>query len=187
MFWALLPMIVFAQTGFVEKVQKSSEGWGKVSINQESRLTRLLNGDTVIVQEKKVEEKNVNSEKHKIDAKKDEEKVSVDSYEANGSVRPVKMKRYKISGYRIQIYAGNNSRNSRVEAERVAQRFKGFFPKVSAYTHFYPPRWVCRVGDFKTAEQATAFMSQIQQLKAFSGLIVVKTAIQVAYRSDVSE
>ena len=72
MFWALLPMIVFAQTGFVEKVQKSSEGWGKVSINQESRLTRLLNGDTVIVQEKKVEEKNVNSEKHKIDAKKDE-------------------------------------------------------------------------------------------------------------------
>ena len=57
MFWALLPMIVFAQTGFVEKVQKSSEGWGKVSINQESRLTRLLNGDTVIVQEKKVEEK----------------------------------------------------------------------------------------------------------------------------------
>ena len=50
-------MIVFAQTGFVEKVQKFSEGWGKVSINQESRLTRLLNGDTVIVQEKKVEEK----------------------------------------------------------------------------------------------------------------------------------
>ena len=98
MFWALLPMIVFAQTGFVEKVQKSSEGWGKVNINQESRLTRLLNGDTVIVQEKKVEEKNVNSEKHKIDAKKDEEKVSVDSSEANGSVRPVKMKRYKISG-----------------------------------------------------------------------------------------
>lgn len=169
------------------KSAKSSEGWGKVSINQESRLTRLLNGDTVIVQEKKVEEKNVNSEKHKIDAKKDEEKVSVDSSEANGSVRPVKMKRYKISGYRIQIYAGNNSRNSRVEAERVAQRFKGFFPKVPAYTHFYPPRWVCRVGDFKTAEQATAFMSQIQQLKAFSGLIVVKTAIQVAYRSDVSE
>ena len=59
MFWALLPMIVFAQTGFVEKVQKSLEGWGKVSINQESRLTRLLNGDTVIVQEKKVEEKNL--------------------------------------------------------------------------------------------------------------------------------
>ena len=136
---------------------------------------------------KKVEEKNVNSEKHKIDAKKDEEKVSVDSSEANGSVRPVKMKRYKISGYRIQIYAGNNSRNSRVEAERAAQRFKGFFPKVPAYTHFYPPRWVCRVGDFKTAEQATAFMSQIQHLKVFSGLIVVKTAIQVAYRSDVSE
>ena len=185
LFVALLPIFVFAQTGFVEKVQKSAEGWGKVVINQESRLTKLLNNDTVVEPEKKTEPKSIESDKHKNDTKKEE--VSVDSSGAVNSVHSVKMKRYKISGYRIQIYAGNNSRNSRVEAEKAAQRFKGYFPKIPTYTHFYPPRWVCRVGDFKTAEQAAAFMSQLQQLKAFSGLIVVKTAIQVAYRSDLSE
>ncbi len=183
----LLPVAVGAQTlqnDFVREVQKDVAGWGKLVINQDSRLTRLVNKDTIVAPTNKEEkEKPADSTKQKVPAK-----IPNVSEESNETVsRPAKLRRYKISGYRVQIYAGNNSRNSRIEAEKTAQRFKGYFPKVPAYTHFYPPRWVCRVGDFKTSEQAQAFMQQVQQLKAFSGLTVVKTAIQVVYRSEGEE
>ncbi len=183
----LLPVAVGAQTlqnDFVREVQKDVAGWGKLVINQDSRLTRLVNKDTIVAPNNKEEkEKPADSTKQKVPAK-----IPNVSEESNETVsRPAKLRRYKISGYRVQIYAGNNSRNSRIEAEKTAQRFKGYFPKVPAYTHFYPPRWVCRVGDFKTSEQAQAFMQQVQQLKAFSGLTVVKTAIQVVYRSEGEE
>ncbi len=183
----LLPVAVGAQTlqnDFVREVQKDVAGWGKLVINQDSRLTRLVNKDTIVAPNNKEEkEKPADSTKQKVPTK-----IPNVSEESNETVsRPAKLRRYKISGYRVQIYAGNNSRNSRIEAEKTAQRFKGYFPKVPAYTHFYPPRWVCRVGDFKTSEQAQAFMQQVQQLKAFSGLTVVKTAIQVVYRSEGEE
>lgn len=183
----LLPVAVGAQTlqnDFVREVQKDVAGWGKLVINQDSRLTRLVNKDTIVAPTNKEEkDRPADSTKQKVPAK-----IPNVSEESNETVsRPAKLRRYKISGYRVQIYAGNNSRNSRIEAEKTAQRFKGYFPKVPAYTHFYPPRWVCRVGDFKTSEQAQAFMQQVQQLKAFSGLTVVKTAIQVVYRSEGEE
>ncbi len=186
---ALISIEGYAQTSqsdFVRDVQKDVAGWGKLVINQDSRLTRLVNKDTVVApvpQSKEEKEKAADTTKQKAPAK-----VPAFSEEnTEQASRPAKLKRYKISGYRVQIYAGNNSRNSRIEAERTAQRFKGYFPKVPSYTHFYPPRWVCRVGDFKTAEQAQAFMQQVQQLKVFSGLTVVKTAIQVVYRSESEE
>ena len=184
---ALLPFIVFAQKDFVENVQKTKDGWGKVVINQDSRLTKLVNNDTII--EPKQKKEGVSSipktanKTHKVG----EIKVPSDSSDTLINSNPAKIKRYKVNGFRVQIYAGSNSRNSRMEAEKAAQRFKGYFPKVPVYTHFYPPRWVCRVGDFRTEEQAETFMHQIRQLKAFSGIIVVKTAVLVSYRSDIEE
>lgn len=181
----LLSLTATAQSnGFVLDVQKNKDGWGKIVVVQDARLTKLVNNDTIVAPEPKKEEKKADTTKQNAPAKAPD--ILEENAEAE-SPRPAKVRRYKVSGYRVQIYAGNNSRNSRIEAEKAAQQFKGYFPKVPTYTHFYPPRWVCRVGDFKTSEQAQAFMQQLRQLKVFSGLIVVKSAIQVAYRSDVEE
>ena len=184
---ALLPLAVFAQKDFVENVQKTKEGWGKVVINQDARLTKLVNNDTIIEPKQKKDGVSPTPKTSNKIQKNGEIKVSSDSSETLINSNPAKIRRYKVSGYRVQIYAGSNSRNSRMEAEKTAQRFKGYFPKVPVYTHFYPPRWVCRVGDFRTEEQAETFMHQIRQLKAFSGTIVVKTAVLVSYRSDIEE
>lgn len=171
-------------------MQKDVAGWGKLTIVQEPRLTHLLNNDSTVAPKKKNQ---ATEAKEAREPAKKERHVATETDSGavdNGSDEPrqqVRVRRYKISGYRVQIYAGSNSRSSRIEAEKAAQRFKGFFPHVPAYTHFYPPRWVCRVGDFKTAEEAQSFMHEIAQLKAFSGLIVVKTAIQVAYKSEGEE
>ena len=52
----------------------------------------------------------------------------------------------KSSGYRIQVYAGNNTRQAKNEAYAVATRIKEHFPELTVYTSFNPPRWLCRAG-----------------------------------------
>lgn len=55
----------------------------------------------------------------------------------------------KARGYRVQVYAGNNSRKAREEANKVAEDIKKEFPELPVYSFFQPPRWLCRVGDYR--------------------------------------
>lgn len=190
---SLSPLFAAAQSpkGFVDRMQKDVAGWGKLTIVQEPRLTHLLNNDSTVAPKRKNPAAEARATREPSKQEHHPAAETGGGAAADSGVdeprQQVRVRRYKISGYRVQIYAGSNSRSSRIEAEKAAQRFKGYFPHVPAYTHFYPPRWVCRVGDFKTAEEAQGFMHQIAQLKAFSGLIVVKTAIQVSYKSESEE
>ena len=63
-----------------------------------------------------------------------------------------KGKKIQTVGYRIQIYAGNNTRQSKDEASKAAAYIKDNYPEIPVYTEFVAPRWVCRVGDYKTIE-----------------------------------
>jgi hypothetical protein len=85
----------------------------------------------------------------------------------------------KASGYRIQVYAGNNSREARDEAASMAARVKGHFPDVGVYTSFDPPHWICRVGDFPTIEEADAMAFQLKSLLIFKELFIVKEQINI--------
>ena len=51
----------------------------------------------------------------------------------------------KARGYRVQVYAGNNSRIARQEANDVAEQIRMEFPELPVYAFFQPPRWLCRV------------------------------------------
>ena len=53
----------------------------------------------------------------------------------------------KSPGYRVQVYAGNNSRTARNEATNMASKVKEYFPDLKTYAFFTSPRWLCRVGD----------------------------------------
>ena len=44
----------------------------------------------------------------------------------------------KSRGYRVQVYAGNNSRQARDEANAVAEKVKEKFPDMPVYTFFQP-------------------------------------------------
>ena len=54
----------------------------------------------------------------------------------------------KVAGYRVQVFAGNNTRQAKNEAYGVAAALKEMFPDLVVYTSFMPPRWLCRAGDF---------------------------------------
>lgn len=85
----------------------------------------------------------------------------------------------KTRGYRVQVYAGNNSRVSRNEANSVARQVEAEFPDLPVYTYFRPPRWLCRVGDFKTIEEADAAMRRLKATRHFREVSIVREQINI--------
>ena len=85
----------------------------------------------------------------------------------------------KSSGYRIQVYAGNNTREAKNDAYRVASRIKEYFPELTIYTSFNPPRWLCRVGDFRSIEEADAMMRKLKATGVFKEVSIVKDQINI--------
>lgn len=98
-----------------------------------------------------------------------------------GTERPVtgEQKVIKTSGFRIQAYAGNNTREAKNQAYNVASRIKESFPELVVYTSFNPPRWLCRVGDFRSIEEADAMMRKLKAVGGFKEVSIVKDQISI--------
>ena len=84
-----------------------------------------------------------------------------------------KGKKIQTIGYRIQIYAGGNTRYAKEEALKAAQYVKDKYPEVPVYTEFVAPRWVCRVGDYKTIEEADQAMRMLKKLRNFKEIAIL--------------
>ena len=85
----------------------------------------------------------------------------------------------KARGFRVQVYAGNNSRQARNEANAVAEKIKEEFPDMPVYTYFQPPRWLCRVGDFKSVEEAHVVMRKLKGTGNFKEVSIVREQINI--------
>jgi hypothetical protein len=87
---------------------------------------------------------------------------------------------HKITGYRVQAFAGGNSRKDRQQAEQTRNAIKSHYPNVPVYVHFYSPRWICRVGNYRTYEEAHQMLVSLRDL-GFDQATIVKGKITVAY------
>ena len=85
----------------------------------------------------------------------------------------------KARGYRVQVYAGNNSRIARQEANDVAESVKKEFPELPVYSFFLPPRWLCRVGDYRSIEEADASMRRLKATGKFKEVSIVREQINI--------
>lgn len=85
----------------------------------------------------------------------------------------------KARGFRVQVYAGNNSRQARNEANAVAEKIREEFPDMPVYTYFQPPRWLCRVGDFKSVEEAHVVMRKLKGTGNFKEVSIVREQINI--------
>ena len=86
---------------------------------------------------------------------------------------------YKMKGYRIQVYSGGNSHADKQKAEKAGADMKRLFPTEPVYVHFYSPSWKCRMGNYKTAEEAHRILSQVK--KHYRQACIVKGTINVQY------
>lgn len=92
---------------------------------------------------------------------------------------PDQTKVLRMRGYRVQVYAGNNSRQARSEAHNVEMKVKEEFPDMPVYTYFQPPRWLCRVGDYKTIEEAHSAMRKLKATGVFKEVSIVREQINI--------
>ena len=84
-----------------------------------------------------------------------------------------KGKKIQTIGYRIQIYAGGNTRYAKEEVLKAAQYVKTKYPEIPVYTEFVAPRWVCRVGDYKTIEEADQAMRMLKKSRNFKEIAIL--------------
>jgi len=68
----------------------------------------------------------------------------------------------EISGWRVQVFAGNNQRLSKEEAFRKEADIKSRYTNLSTYVTYTAPFWRLRVGDFQTFKDAN---DQLNRLK----------------------
>ena len=181
-----------AQSTFTERLQKSNAGEGKVSVTQDKSIDALVNGTTATKptektkpEQKQAATKDKAENKDKAEAKdkvtpKDNEAQTIVATPDTADVHKKIMKGVKINGYRVQVFAGGNSRNDRLKAERAGESMKSLFPGTPVYVHFYTPRWVCRIGNYRTYEEAHEILKRVKQ-QGYDSAIIVKGKITVQY------
>jgi len=185
---------VNAQSSFTERLQKSKVGEGKVTVHESKAIDELVNGKTAAPQSTKPATTTVTPQKPT--DKKDNDAVSkqdktIDKPSDTPDQATIivtdttdhkKMIKngYKINGYRVQVFAGGNSRNDRLRAEKTGSEIKALFPGVPVYVHFYSPRWICRMGNYRTYEEAHEVLNRVKDI-GYQSAIIVKGKITVQY------
>ena len=87
---------------------------------------------------------------------------------------------YKVNGYRVQVFAGGNSRNDKIKAQEAGNKVKMAYPELPVYVHFYSPRWICRVGNFRSYEEANIVLKRVRNM-GYKQACIVSGKITVAY------
>ena len=163
---------VSAQT-FLDRLKTVDKGMGAVTVTQSKAIDELVNGKKYVPVHNK-------SKKDSALVNNISKSTIVDStrnileQSNNAGVGP----RRKVMGFRVQAFAGNNSRVSREKARSIGERLKTEFPGHSVYVHFYTPRWVCRMGNYQTREEAEIMLQKVKDL-GYSAACLVKGKITV--------
>lgn len=161
---------------FLDRLQTEVEGQGVVTVHQDSDITRIVVDPQSTV---KPDERPHGTTTTTHTAATTTTRVRTDNdtttvttpTRGNGSTR-------KVAGYRVQAFAGGNSRRDRQQAERVGNAIRSRYPNVPVSVHFYSPRWICRVGNYRTYEEAEQMLINIQNM-GYRQAFIVKGRVTV--------
>ena len=191
-----LPAVTTDAQTFTQRVQQHTVSEGTVTIHHDKAIDDLVNGPAEMPVQKKSAstEKTVKTAKPATPVKKVEKqedksqtakpvpvtpqeeqelKTSVDTTTTNTLRRA-----YKTTGYRVQAFAGGNTHRDRQKAEQTGNSLRQLFPGEEVYVHFYSPRWICRMGNYRTYQEAREKMLEVRKM-GYESATVVKGKITV--------
>ena len=161
-----------SQETFVERLQRPVTGQGRVLVRHDAEIAALVSGRML-----KNGDESLN--KNRL-----EQTVSTT---ALGSQTPDTLlhdtllwapgHKVRMNGFRVQVYAGGNSREAKRRAYQMEGQVKHLFPDQPVYTRFVPPRWICHVGDFQTRQEALELLESLRKTGRFPEAITVKCKI----------
>ena len=199
---ALLTLLCVASTSsaqtFTERLQRKVAGKGKVTVVHSAAIDKLVNGNqpdatptkpkpvTPADTDKKATTHNEAKKTHTEATKTHTVATKTDDSKDDFDIPTVDMRKkvmarsYKVNGYRVQAFAGGNSRTDRQKAQNIGDAIKMQFPEQPVYVHFYSPRWICRVGNYRTYEEAHAMLLELKKM-GYQQATIVKGKISVQY------
>lgn len=179
--------VAHAQT-FLDRLQKSAKGQGSVTVHQTATITDLVNGNSqkpVVTTQGESHTGVADKEPAKASPDKPKSEPVASNPTTSPSVPPIEETRkkvpnksYKATGYRVQVFAGGNTRADRQKAEKIGNALKSYFPGEPIYVHFYSPRWICRMGNYRSYEQAHKMLQAVKEL-GYKQATVVRGKITV--------
>lgn len=185
---------------FLDSLRKDEPGKGSVSVTQSPEIDNLVNGTGQDHSGSTAKEgaghtrQSSATQQHHEDGRHDSASSESHTHEGTSSTTPsttteetvidtrkkVMRNSYKTQGYRIQVFSGGNSRADRQKAERAGMVMKSNFPTEPIYVHFYSPSWKCRMGNYKTLEEAQRMLAMVKKL-GYKQACIVKGTISVQY------
>ena len=181
--FTFLPFNLAAQT-FLDRLQQPAAGQGTVTVQQDTAISNLVLDPhstvkpTTTTPDRKptptTPDRNTTSQPRPNVAHHDSTTTTTPATTTPSNNRV----RRTMNGYRIQAFAGGNSREDRKKAERTANSIRAQLPNVAVSAHFYPPRWICYVGNYRTMEEANQMLRTIKGM-GYSQALVVRTKITV--------
>lgn len=192
---------------FLDSLRKNEAGKGTVVVKQSQDIDKLVNGTEQNAFNNNTSERAVTTHKadnDKKEPKHDAQEPRHEGHEKKSSEglahetktpsshsttteepvvdtrKKVMRNSYKTKGYRIQVFSGGNSRSDRQKAETAGAVMKSNFPNEPIYVHFYSPSWKCRMGNYKSYEEARRLLAQVKKL-GYKEACIVKGTISVQY------
>lgn len=167
---------VRAQERFTQRIQQRSQLGARVVLYQSDAISNLVDG--LVASRHDGESSDVPKSFLNLllsPFKQEEIRTGQDSSKLSVNVQTGHQ--IRCNGFRIQVYAGGNNRESKQRAVQMESRVSLYYPELSTYTRFVSPRWVCHVGDFITREEAMAVLNDLRSKGGFNEAIIVKTKI----------
>ena len=169
---------------FLDRLKKPTKDKAVVTVTQDAAIDKLVNGDnaanTTVTTKKTPSATTKKEPVEKPTSTNTTTSPASSTPEEPDMSKKVMKNSYKVTGYRVQAFAGGNTRSDRQKAENVGNAIKRRFPEQPIYVHFYSPRWICRVGNFRTYEEAHAMLVEIREM-GYKQASIVKGKISVQY------
>ncbi|MCD8210961.1 MAG: SPOR domain-containing protein [Prevotella sp.] len=175
---------------FIEEITAKDQGEGTITINESPEIDKLINDTKLVISTpaqtqtpstKTEAKKTTSTSKDRAGVQKNTGQMKTD--EETGSVvsgKKVIKNGVKVTGYRVQAFSGGNTREDRTKAESIGHAIKSRYPSLPVYVHFYSPRWICRVGNFESYEEASTVLKNIKSM-GYKEACIVKGKISVTH------
>lgn len=181
---------VYAQK-YLDKLQAGKQGEGTVTISQSKTISDLVNGKSVtegihndasnsvsVNTSKKDNKDSASSKGQHADVSKLRTEGTVDNADGVDTRKKVMRNAHKVTGYRVQVFSGGNSRADKIKAGNIGAQLKASFPNQPVYVHFYSPRWICRMGNFRSYQDAERLLKDVKAM-GYGQACIVKGKITV--------
>jgi hypothetical protein len=189
---------------FTQRLQQNTGRGGVITLHQDAAIDELVNGKTVTPpaptrpknnqttrqqnttqrtdNQQRADNQQRTDNQQRADNRQQKDEMSTlreqEVATADTIVQPRRTR--QMMGYRIQAFAGGKTRNDRQKAEQTKKNLEALFPGQKVYVHFYSPRWICRMGNFRTIAEAKEVLDEVVRM-GYDTATLVRGKITVPY------